>query len=278
MFVQIFDELSEAVWNKLDSEHSGQNKQFKDALNYSIEEWCKKLSLDQESQSSIFAQLQDYDLRQITQEFWEEYKPTSTKKGRKSIFSGYLKEVFNKLKLVSEKEMNFILMIAFVLTATGLVYLLLKRQQNDKTYEHHQPLANTLYSPVQKSIKNNLLLVVSAAQGENVIKSLQEKGDINSIDGEALYEFTRYLCLGARSEFNERINDANNYLVSKGNETINDIYLVNIKVEQADERFQPDVNPIDRRDAFYNLSNLENGFTITPRLKMEAYKFFEVYS
>lgn len=162
----------------------------------------------------------------------------------------------------------------------------LQRQQQTQTprEELRQPYPNppspTVQAPpTQRITKQYLVLVVSASQAD-LLESLQTKRRIDFSDGEALYEITKYLWLGSETDLNQRIASINQYLVSKGEESEYDIYLVYIELNQADDRFKSNVDQVDRYDAFRNLADadLEVKFEISRRLQMEAYGNFDVYN
>jgi hypothetical protein len=97
-------------------------------------------------------------------------------------------------------------------------------------------------------------------------------------DGERLYEITKYLWLGSETGFNEGEASINQYSVSAGKESEYDIYLVYFKLKQPDEGFKPNINQLDRYDAFRKLDYLAIDFKISHRLQMEAYENFEIYN
>ena len=161
----------------------------------------------------------------------------------------------------------------------------LQRQQQTTYREEpiqsypHPPSSTVQTPPIQRITKQYLVLVVFASQAD-LLESLQTKRRIDITDGEALYEITKYLWLGSETDFNQRIASIDQYLVSKGEESEYDIYLVYIELNQADERFKSNVDQVDRYDAFRNLADadLEVKFEISSRLQMEAYGNFDVYN
>lgn len=159
----------------------------------------------------------------------------------------------------------------------------IQRQQQTQTnprkeprqYNPNPPSPTVQAPPIQRITKQFLVLVVSASQAD-FLESLKTKGRINTNDGETLYEMTKYLWLGSETDFNQRRASINQYEISKESEY--DIYLVYIELNQADEGFKPNVNQLDRYDAFRNLADLAVKFKISPRLQMEAYGNFDVYN
>jgi hypothetical protein len=152
-----------------------------------------------------------------------------------------------------------------------------REQQTTYREEPRQSYPNPPSPPTQRITKQYLVLVVSASQAD-LLESLQTKRQIDFSDGEALYEITRYLWLGSETDFAPRKASINSSTVSEGEESEYDIYLVYIELNQADEGFKPNVNQLDRYDAFRNLDNLAGKFEISPRLQMEAYGNFDVYN
>jgi hypothetical protein len=154
-------------------------------------------------------------------------------------------------------------------------------QQLTRREESRQSVINSPSSQFQtfgdqENIKQFLVLVISATQAE-FLDSLQAKGEIGMSDGERLYSITKYLWLGDETDLNQR-EDINQYSVSEGKESEYDIYLVYFKLKQPEERFEPNVNQIDRYDAFRNLSDSAVYLGRSPKLQMEAYGKFKVYS
>ncbi|MBD1939597.1 hypothetical protein [Microcoleus sp. FACHB-68] len=149
-------------------------------------------------------------------------------------------------------------------------------REEDKQYYSHNSSSTVQAFPIQR--KEFLVLVVSALQAD-FIESLQAKGSIDSKDGESLYEITKYLGLGSKTELPKIKNDMSQYSVSKEEEESEyDIRLVYIELKQADEGFKPQVNQLDRYDAFRRLADLKVDLTISPRLQMEAYGNLGVYN
>ncbi len=133
-------------------------------------------------------------------------------------------------------------------------------------------------TPRSQQITNQfLVLVISATQAE-FLESLRAKRRIDMSDGERLYEITKYLWLGSKTDFYQGEASINQYSVSEGKESEYDIYLVYFELKQPDEGFKPNINQLDRYDAFRKLDDLKIDFKISPRLQIEAYGIFEVYN
>jgi hypothetical protein len=129
----------------------------------------------------------------------------------------------------------------------------------------------------QETASQFLVLVVTASK-EDFIRSLEAKKYLDLSDGEALYKVTRYLWLGSETEFSKREDNISQYEVLPVEKSEFDIYFVYIELEEADERFKPNVNSLDRYDAFRKLGDLSKSYKISPRLRMEAYGNFDIYN
>jgi hypothetical protein len=123
----------------------------------------------------------------------------------------------------------------------------------------------------------SLVLVISASHAD-FIESLKDKKHIDVSEGEQLYQITRYLWLGSETELSQKIPDLNKYSVAQGAESEYNIYLVEIKLKQSDEGFKPNVNQLDRYDAFRKLADLAVDIKVSDRLQIEAYEKLEVYN
>ena len=139
-----------------------------------------------------------------------------------------------------------------------------------------QPVENSLVHENAKEF-SILVLVISASHAD-FLESLKDKNHIDISEGEQLYQITRYLWLGSETELSQKRPDINEYSVAQGAESEYNIYLVEIKLKQSDEGFKPNVNQLDRYDAFRKLANLAGEVKVSERLKIEAYENLEVYN
>ena len=128
-----------------------------------------------------------------------------------------------------------------------------------------------------KPIPPSLVLVISASYAD-FLESLKDKKHIDVSEGEQLYQITRYLWLGSETELSQKRHDINKYSVAQGAESEYNIYLVEIKLKQSDEGFKPNVNQLDRYDAFRKLADLAGDVKVSDRLKIEAYENLGVYN
>ncbi len=178
---------------------------------------------------------------------------------------------------------------AAVGAAVGVATVHWIKQQEDQSQkltdraESRQSVINPPPPPVttprSQQITNQFLVLVIPATQAEFLESLRAKRRIDMSDGERLYEITEYLCLDSATDFNKSVEACiKQYSVSKGKKSEYDIYLVYFKLKQPDEGFKPNINQLDRYDAFRKLDYLEIDFKISPRLQMEAYGNFEVYN
>ncbi|MGB3637931.1 MAG: hypothetical protein WBA39_10215, partial [Rivularia sp. (in: cyanobacteria)] len=175
---------------------------------------------------------------------------------------------------------------AFIITAVGYwIYKINhKKEQPEKQQQFTHRTEVKQYesvsyvpSPLIKITKQFLVLVIAAEQSD-VINSIAAQRRIYFNDGEQLYELTKNLWLGSETDFNKIKSNANRYVVAEEEKSEFDIKLLYLQLKQSDQGFQPNVNQLDRIDAFRKLSDLVVNCEISPRLQMEAYENFEVYS
>lgn len=297
MFVQILNQVTEQT----NRECQG-SRYVRDYLIHAIAIWCNELTMPPDITDYILRGYRQHQINELTAYIYQEWEPKPKEKftfsGREKyyelskLYSIVNKTIFNQINMRSE-NMKFIVLIAFGITAVGYFIYIFNQQKQQKTARREEPrpdnpnpLATSISTvqtppipttPVQTITKQFLVLVVSALQAD-FLESLAAKRHINSNDGEAFYDITKYLWLGFESEFSQRTANINRYSVSKGEESEYDIYLVYLELKQADEGFNPTVNQLDRYDAFRKLADLAVNLTISPRLQMEAYGNFEVYS
>lgn len=264
------------------------NSSVQDCIAYGINLWCNQLKIDLNIKKNILNYYQySNEIQNITNYLCEEWQLIRTEE--KNLFEqisiNWLQSPRNSLirKLlrqinVKSGNMEFIALIAFVITAVGywLYVSNQPRQQSThtRTYENYSNI-NSIH--IQKNNKQILVLAVSAEEAD-LIHSMKMKEHINSDDGEKLYEITKYLWLGSENEFIQRESNNKSYLVTKNKELEFDTYFVYLKLKQSDEGFKPNVGQLARYDAFRNLANLKVSFEISPRLQMEAYRNFELYN
>jgi len=181
--------------------------------------------------------------------------------------------------------MKLIVLIAFGITAIGFWLYIINRERQQQTsrreeprqYNPNPPSPTVQNTPIQRITKQYLVLVVSASQAD-FLSSIKDKRHIDLGDAEGLYEITRYLWLGSENEYSQKIANVNQYSVSQGEESEYNVYLVSIELKQADEGFKPNINQLDRYDAFRKLADLVVDVKVSDRLQIESYEKFEVYN
>jgi len=172
-------------------------------------------------------------------------------------------------------------LLPFLMIVGALLYL--NKQQEEELKERksviNPPSPGGETPVVQENTKQSsvLVLVISASQSE-FLESLKGKNHIDVSQGEQLYQITTYLWLGSETELSLQRPDINKYSVAKGAESEYNIYLVDIKLKQDDERFKPNVNQIDRYDAFRKLNDLAVEVKVSERLQIKSYEKLEVYN
>jgi hypothetical protein len=282
------------------------SKGFREDLSHAIGIWCHQFNMSQDITDYILRGYDQREIQRLTNYICEEGRtedknfivkiPTIFGDEFKRFkvanpFYQHINALFYRMNIRSE-DMKFIVLIAFAITAIGyFIYRLNQQKQETTRGEEPRPYNTTPLSPtvstvqtpsiITSSIPKNtnqfLILVVSHSQAD-FLKSLVAKSRINSNDGESLYEITKYLWLGSETEYSKIKSNISEYLVAKGEESEYDIYLVYIKLDQADEGFTSNVDQLDRYDAFRKLADLSVNLTISDRLQMEAYGKIEVYN
>jgi len=276
-------------------------------LSHAIGIWCHQFNMSQDITDYILRGYDQREIQRLTNYICEEGRtedknfivkiPTIFGDEFKRFkvanpFYQHINALFYRMNIRSE-DMKFIVLIAFAITAIGYFIYILNQQKQETTRgeEPRQynpnplpPTVSTVQTPhsiptssIPKNTNQFLILVVSHSQAD-FIKSLQAKEGIDFKDGESLYEITKYLWLGSETEYSKIKSNISEYLVAKGEESEYDIYLVYIKLDQADEGFTSNVDQLDRYDAFRKLADLSVNLTISDRLQMEAYGNIEVYN
>ncbi|QLE59903.1 hypothetical protein [Nostoc sp. TCL26-01] len=281
MFVKKLNEVTEQIC----SEFPGRNSVYF-FLYHASKIWCNQLDLPKNIADYIlrgYSQLNQ--IQELTIYIYEEWKP---KQQQRLTFLGLEKydEESQLYKLVNRifaliniksQNMKMIALIAFVITAVGYLLYKLNQQPEQRTRAAETRHIDNYPSPsIQRIPKQFLVLVISASQSD-FIKLLDAKQVIDIKDAEKLYKFTKYLWLGSENNFNQQQANLKNYSVTAG-ESEYDINLVCLELKQSEEGFKPNINQLDRYDAFRKLPDLVVNFTISPRLQMEAYENFEVYN
>lgn len=271
MFVQKL----EKVTAQLKKEYLDKSNKIFFLLYHAITIWCEKFNISQNITDYILTKHQLTEIKNLTSYIYQEWEPKQREEnyflGKRtysetSKLNNIVTAILTRINVRSE-GVKIIVLIAFVITAVGYWLYILDRQK---------PIPPVYNPPVQKITKQFVFLVISALQ-TYFLKLLEQKGRIDISDGEEVYGITKYLWLGSETESQKLAND-NHYLVSKGEESEYDIYLVNIELKQTDKGFKPNVNQLDRYDAFRKLADLGVSLNVSPRLRMEAYGNMGFYS
>jgi hypothetical protein len=298
-FGEIVEIISDKVGYELEMRYArpSRNIPFNIKLSYAIELWCSKLEIPNNISSYILQKCQLSAVTELSEFIWQE-AIQDKKTWKIPILGNELPtliqtqnqfychiNLFLQRMSIRSGNMKLIVMIAFGVTAVG--YWLYKTnyqkqpQHTKQTTFRQEPKQNEYVSnhpspPVHTISKQFLVLVISASQAD-FLESLKAKRGIDINDAEKLYKFTKYLWLGYENGFNQKQANLKNYSVVAG-ESEYDINLVCLELKQSDEGFKPNINQLDRYDAFRKLPDLVVTFTISPRLQMEAYENFEVYN
>jgi len=290
MFSQKFNEVRERIRHEL----RGRNPVELYLLYHSTRIWCEELEINKDIADFILRGYCQPEIKDLTTYIYQ--AGTIEKENwllpTRDRFYQYINALFNRMNIRRE-NMEFIVLIAFAITAIGYwIYILnQQKQQTTRGEEPRQynpnplpPTVSTVQTPpsiptpsIPKNTNQFLILVVSHSQAD-FLKSLEAKERIDFKDGESLYEITKYLWLGSETEYSEIKRNIEEYSVPKGAESEYDIYLVYIELNQADEGFNSNVDQLDRYDAFRKLDDLALNLRISPRLQMEAYGKIEVYN
>lgn len=281
MFVKKLDKVTEQIC----SEFPGSNS-VKFFLYNATKIWCNQLDIPQNITSYILKGYSELnEIQELTTYLYKEWEP---KPQQKLTFQGWEKyneesqlyklinRIFALIKIKSQ-NMKMIVLIAFVITAVGYLLYKLNQQSEQRTRAEETRHIDNYPSPsIQRISKQFLVLVIYASQLD-FIKSLATKQFLDINDAEKLYKVTRYLWLGSENSFNQKQANLKNYAVTTG-ESEYDINLVCLELKHGEEGFKPNINQLDRYDAFRKLPDLVVNFTISDRLQMEAYENFEVYN
>ena len=186
----------------------------------------------------------------------------------------------NIQKTTSNMETIIILLIGFMLAAIGLVLLLFNNQQNISKNRNiiikNNDVSFNQFSKVEKYI---LVLLIKSDRYQDLIHSLKDSKRLKPQDASKLYGATQGLWIGAKSKFDKsriKLESDNRKSVTTTSEY--DVHFVTIELNNDDSRFNPDVNPMDRRDAFIELGERSPQITVSDRLPCKAYENTEFYS
>ncbi|MBE9234603.1 hypothetical protein IQ227_00770 [Anabaena aphanizomenioides LEGE 00250] len=297
-FIQLIEEVSDQVSYELQKRYNRpvQNIPFNLKLYYAVQYWTIKLKISEHENITNFM-LKNSQLDAVIE--LTKYLRTESITEKKSFevpsplgnfklfhtdneFYYRVNSFLSRMSIRSD-SMKIIVLIGFVIVAVCYWLYVINRQkepqQETNIAEKRSPesVYNPPSPPVQRITKQFLVLVISASQID-FLNSILEKRHLDFSDGEQLYELTKYLWTGSEADYQTIQSKISPYQVSPGQESEYDIHLVSIEIKRIDPGFQPNVNQLDRYDAFRKLSDLKVDFQISPRLQMEAYENFEVYN
>jgi hypothetical protein len=305
-FIQLLEEVSDQVSYELQRRYNRplQNIPFNLKLYYAVQSWTVQLEISEHENITNFI-LKNSQLDAVIE--LTKYLRTESITEKKSFevpsplgnfklfhtdneFYYRVNSFLSRMSIKSD-NMKIIILIGFVIVAVGYWLYVINRQK-EQTQQPQQPTRRPetrqneyvstspspkIQTPPVQRIKQFLVLVISASQID-FLNSILAKRQISFSDGEQLYKLTKYLWTGSEIDYQPRISNINRYSVSPGEESEYDICLVYIELQQTDSGFNPNVNQLDRYDAFRKLNDLTINFEVSPRLQMEAYGNFEVYN
>lgn len=189
----------------------------------------------------------------------------------------------NIQKTTSNMETIIILLIGFMLAAIGLVLLMFNNQQNISKNRNiiikNNDVSFNQFSKVEKYI---LVLLIKSDRYQELIHSLENNSNNRRLqleDSSKLYGATQGLWIGEKSKFDRtQINQKLINCSPVSNTSEYDVHFVKIELDENDDRFYHNVNPMDRRDAFIELGKRSPQITVSDRLPCKAYENTEFYS
>lgn len=269
-------------------------------LDTAINSWCTELSINEyfpnvstEIIENKNQWLQDNDVLTETLQLYRNLLVITDKKLTKvgiGNSGGHLENIYptdfyhNVRKTKENMSAKSIVLIAFVLTGIGLLLFLLNKKENSNNSRSSNRRSNNAiaYQPLVRE-KHILALLIKSDRYQDLIHSLKDSKSnyLKPQDASKLYGATQGLWIGAKSKFeNSQIKikrELNNrHPVTTTSEY--DVHFVTIELDEDDSRFYPDVNPMDRRDAFIELAERSPRITVSPRLSCKAYENTEFYS
>jgi preprotein translocase subunit SecG len=274
------------------------NKLADDERNSDLDEaiisWCMELSLEKDfpkiSQEIIENKnlwIKHITVFDITLQLYRKLLVVTDKK----IMGGFGNS-FDRLKNISKKdfyhnvketriEMNTksIIFIAFIFTGIGFLLYWLNKKNSDKNLQANIR-SNTHYNH-QTLIKEKciLALLIKSDRYQELIDSLEKDNFWQTEEISKLYGATQGLWIGSKSKFdNSQIKQELINCNPVNSTSEYDVHFVTIELDSNDSRFHPDVNQMDRRDAFIELGKRSPQITVSPRLSCKAYENTEFYS
>ncbi|BAZ45575.1 hypothetical protein NIES4102_25990 [Chondrocystis sp. NIES-4102] len=205
---------------------------------------------------------------------------------------GVFGNLFNRAENISSKdfyhniqEMNkemtikSVIFVAFILTGVGLlIYLLNKKDKNNNPQSNIY--SNTDYKPTTL-IKEKYILVlrINSDGNQELLDSLTYNHYLRPADSLKLYRATQDLWIENKNKFDSsKIKDKLDNQTPVTITSEYDVHFVMIELDKNDFRFHPNVNQMDRHDAFIELADSSPQVKVSPRLSYKAYENTEFYS
>ncbi len=274
-------------------ENLTKNKDNQD-LDYAIVSWCIELSINtyfpqasKEIVGNINQWLQDSKVIKIALLSYQIILIITDKRLTKGLvgISGLINNISQKKFCHnirdSKKEMPIksILLIAFVLTGVGfLLFLLNKKEPNKNSENANQSKAYLADQPPVRE-KYILALLINSDRDQELIFSLKKNNYLKPEHSCKLYGATQGLWIGTESTFNQsKIKKEFNNYSSDTTKSEYDVHFIKIELDGNDSRFNPNVNQMDRRDAFIELAKRSPKILVSSRLSCKAYEHTEFYS
>ncbi|WP_157861297.1 hypothetical protein [Rippkaea orientalis] len=299
--------MSSEVCDKLQKAQVKQNQSdyFESAFAFSIRAWCKLLednlniNVTPDLTNEILFTLRQKNVRESTNSINSEWKRIIEKKEQGflkteikryySHFYSLINKIFTLLNIQGDKDMNFIVLFAFIFVAVlFLAYILNKPKETSQTNDRKKSttvaseslsipnITEPVLSPPAQPIPQTLILVIPALKSQ-FLNELRNRKIVTNEDWENLYDATRYLCLVSPDKVKSQLSKIEPFRVFEGKEEDSDIYFVHIKVSQKDKDLEPNVNGNERVNAFRRLINSPL-IMISPRFRLEAYETLNVYN
>jgi hypothetical protein len=275
LFNKVFKEVS-------DKRKQNKTDQFEDVLNYAIDAWINRLKF------SPYFNLEINNMSKLTINIWDAYKPKNF--SVPSQFNQLVKQIFDLLK-IGKTDMNFIVLLAFVIVAVLFLAYIINNKQKETTdleepenfnqadirQDQSSKVENIVVQP--KPVIPKSLILVIPVEKSHLIESLINNQNVRLTEQDCsnLYNATRYLCLDFPESLDSQLSSINNDLfVKQGEEETSDIYFVTIdNINEKEKGFLPNANSNIKNNAFYGLVNLTA--MVSPRYRIKAYQNFNVY-
>ena len=186
---------------------------------------------------------------------------------------------YNITETKKDMSIKSVLFIAFVLTGVGLLLYLLNKKGSNLNLKSQSQTANYSNCVPPSREKHILALLIKSDRYQDLIHLLKNNSYLQPEDSSKLYGATQGLWIGVKSKFdNSKIKQELNNCNPVTTTSEYDVHFVTITLNENDSRFHPDVNPMDRRDAFIELGKRSPQVTVSPRLSCKAYENTEFYN